>query len=220
MELFWKRPAPPEPDLHEKRTYFEVYGDYLGINQTLRRMCLGLVLSNIFLIILLKRGEERPPLVIRVNEVGQAEPIRNMNASSQLSKPETLNFVRLFMKFYLERNIYTWKDDLEEAGLMMTPELKGRINKETNFAQETLAVETNRLVSKLKFSDIEVSRETQGAVLVTLKGWRQITSYDDPHYLKEMVFEAELGLRKVARTVETPYGLLVDSYKQVNFKNE
>jgi hypothetical protein len=123
------------------------------------------------------------------------------------------------MKYFLERNFYTWKENLIEAGAMMTPEYRDRANNEVNLSEEAAAVESNKLTSKLNFSNIEVVRETADNIIVALKGWRQITSTNDPRFFKETIFEAELVLKKVARTVETPYGLLVDSYKETVFKN-
>ena len=102
----------------------------------------------------------------------------------------------------------------------MTPEFRKYVSRETNLNQETSQIESNKLTSRLKFSNIEIIRETREAILISLKGYRQISSYADPHYLKEVVFEAELGLKKVPRTMDTPYGLLTDSYKQTDFKDE
>jgi hypothetical protein len=204
----------------EKRTYFEVYGDYLDMYQSLRRISMGLLAVNVLLLLLLNHSLRKPPLIIRVSDVGEATPIKDLSESSRITKPEVLNFVKLFMKFFLERNHYTWKDNLVEAGLMMTADYRNRANKEIDFDKEIASLEANKLTSKLKFSDIEITRETPDALLVSLKGWRQITSYDDPAYLKETVFAAELGLKKVPRSEATPYGLLVDSYKQRDFKDE
>ena len=103
---------------------------------------------------------------------------------------------------------------------MMTPEFREKVNKETNFKEEGNSVEENKLTSKLNFSNIEVSRETQESIIVNMKGWRQITSYNDAQFLKETIFESEMVLKKVPRSMETPYGLLVDSYKEKIFKNE
>jgi hypothetical protein len=217
--LKWLKRKSPESDV-EKRTYFEVYGDYLAMNQTLKQIGFGLLAINVLLLILLQRAIRRPPLVIRFTDVGMAEAVKDISATNRISKVEVLNFVKLFMKFFLERNHYTWKDDLAAAGLMMTPDFRHRINSQLDFNREVTAIDTNKLSTKLKFSNIEITRDTPDAILISLKGWRQISSYDDPAYLKETVFEAELGLRKMPRTEETPYGLLVDSYKQMDFKNE
>ena len=107
MRVPWKRQPQENPEPPEKKTYFEVYGDYLGMNQSLKRLCMVMAFINILLLILLNKSLHKPPLVIRVSEVGVAEPVKNVNASSRLTKPEILNFVRLFMKYFLERNVYT-----------------------------------------------------------------------------------------------------------------
>lgn len=200
--------------------YYEVWGEALESVQFLKKLAVCLIFMNVLLLILLRHAQQKPPLVIRVDEVGKAEPIKDVNATYRVTKPEVLNFTKLFMKYFLERNFYTWKENLAEAGAMMTPEFKDKANKEVNLSEEANAVETNKLTSKLNFSNIEVSRENTDLIIVALKGWRQMTSYNDPHFLKETIFEGEMVLKKVPRTVDTPYGLLVDSYKETVFKNE
>jgi len=214
-------PAPnSSPALPDQRKYFEVWGDSFEMVQFLKKLVMCLVFINVMSLILLKRSQTKPPLVIRVDEVGKAEPIKNINTIAQVTKPEVLNFTKLFMKYFLERNFYTWKDNLIEAGAMMTPDFREKINKEVNFKEEGSSVESNKLTSKLNFSNIEVSRETKDSLIVNMKGWRQITSYNDAQFLKETIFEGEMVLKKIPRSIETPYGLLVDSYKEKIFKNE
>ncbi len=200
--------------------YYEAWGEALDSLQFLKRLAICLVFMNVLLMILLRHAQQKPPLVIRVDEIGKAEPIKDVNATYRVTKPEVLNFTKLFMKYFLERNFYTWKDNLVEAGNMMTPEFRDKSNKEINLSAEASAVETNKLTSKLNFSEIEVGRETTDNIIVALKGWRQIASYNDPKFLKETIFEGEIVLKKVPRTVDMPYGLLVDSYKETVFKNE
>jgi hypothetical protein len=200
--------------------YYEAWGEALESVQFLKKLTVCLIFMNLLLLVLLRHAQQKPPLVIRVDEVGKAEPIKDVNATYRVSKPEVLNFTKLFMKYFLERNFYTWKDNLVEAGNMMTPEFREKANKEVNLSEEANAVEINKLTSKLNFSNIEVSRDTADHIIVALKGWRQITSYNDPRFLKETIFEGEMVLKKVGRTAETPYGLLVDSYKETVFKNE
>jgi len=220
MKIPFLKALIPKSDPSDNRSYFEVWGEALDQVQFLKKLSLGMVLANLLGLVLLKRSLQKPPLVIRVNEVGQAEPVKNVNVESRLTKPEVLNFVRLFMKYYLERNTYTWKDNLQDAGLLMTPVFREKAEKLLSRDPDMALVQTNKWTTKLQFSSIEISRETSDNVLVSLKGWRQITSFEDAKFLKETIFQGELVLKKVPRTMETPYGLLVDAYTQTDFKSE
>lgn len=215
-----KRPVSGEAPAAESRKYFEVWADALEHAQALKKLCFALVFVNILLLILLNRAQQRPPLVIRVDEIGKAEPVKNVNATYRITKPEVLNFTKLFLKHLLERNFYTWKENFIEAGAMMTPEFRDRINKEINLDEEVRAIEANKLTSKLNFSNVEVVRETKEHLIVALKGWRQVSSYNDPRFLKETIFEGEIAILKQPRSMDVPYGMLVDSYKETVFKNE
>jgi hypothetical protein len=204
----------------EQRKYFEVWGEALESVQFLKKLSLGLVLSNAMLLILADRVLRKPPLVIRVSEVGRAEAIHDVEMLAQVTKPEVLNFVNLFLKYYLERNVYTWKDNLVLAGQMMTPEFRAKMGRDAGFDQETMLLETQKLTSKLQISNVSVTRVTSDHILVSVRGWRQVTSYTDPKFLKETVFEVDLSLRKVPRSMKSPYGLLVDAYKQTDFRDD
>ena len=186
----------------------------------LRRLCLVLALTNMLLLILLKSSFHKPPLIIRVDEVGKAEPIHNVNALSRLTKPEVLAYVRLFMRTYLERNWFTWRQNFEEAGAMMTDEfrLKASADLEKRSGglgggNEQAHLQTHALLHRSE------PRNKRGDLCVP-GGWREITSYRDPKFLNETIFEGELVLKKVPHTMETPYGLLVAAYKQNVLKNQ
>jgi len=220
ISLFSKKKEDSQTLETEGRKYFEVWGDALESARFHKRLCLLLAVLSLLLLVLLNRAQLKPPLVIRVNAVGKAEPIHNINATHHLTKPEVLNFVKLFMTYFLERNFYTWKDNLVEATRMMTASFQEKVNDEVNLDEEIAAIQVHKLTSTLNFSTIEVLRETEAHILVSLKGWRKITSTENSDYLREIIFEGELTLKKVSRTMETPYGLLVDSYTQKVFKNE
>jgi hypothetical protein len=213
-------PATDSPAQPESRKYYEAWGDALENVQFFKRLTMALIFLNILALILLNKSLRRPPVIIRVDDVGKAEPIRDLNADAKLTKPEVLNFTQLFMKYFLERNFYTWKENVAEAEKMMTPRFRGNFLKTGNLGVEARSIEANKLTSKLSFSTIDISRETADYLIVGLKGYRQITSYIDPHFMKETIFEGEMALKKVPRTMETPYGLQVDSYKETEFKDD
>jgi len=220
ISLFFKKKEPSLAEAAEARKYFEVWADSLENVGILKKICLSLIFMNLFLTVLLSRSLRKPPLVIRVDEVGRAEPIRAVNAGAGVSRPEVLNFVQLFMKYFMERNFYTWDENRREAEKMMTAQFREIPGAKAEQNQESSLVKENKLTSKMNFSDIEVTRETKDLLLISLKGWRQIGSYSDPNYLKETIFQSELVLKKTPRSLDAPYGLLVDSYKENVFKND
>ena len=213
-------PQKPTNSETDKRAYYEVWGDSLSTLQNLWKICAVQCCIILILLILLNRSMHKPPVVIRVDSIGKAEAITDYALNNRVSQAEAVEFVRLFLRDLLDRNFLTWQDNLEEADKLTTPRLRSELNGSINWKDETSAIVHGRLTCKLVLSDVTVTQETKNSFLVTVKGFRKITSPDDSTYSKETVFESALGINKVRRTATTPYGLLVDSYHQEDFKHE
>lgn len=203
----------------KKQKYHEVFGEAFENNLFLRKICLFLAISLIFMAVLLRKEQRKPPLIIRVDEMGQAEPIKNPNRDHQLTKPEVLNFIHVFMRNLLERNFYTWEDNFVEAGKMMTPRLREQMGKQIDLDEEIAQIKSERLKSKLNLTRVDIIRETDTHLIAEIKGWRKVSSYEENEIKKETIFEAEISLQKGARTMDSPYGLLVDGYAEKVFKD-
>ena len=103
-----------------KRRYFEVFGDLEAQAEFLKLsnlVLLGVLIAVLLGAFLLAR---RPPVVIRVTEVGVAEPIRDFRINNAPSEPEILYFSKSFTRRYTEYNSYTLSRDVTEAFNQMT----------------------------------------------------------------------------------------------------
>ena len=216
-------PAPPDKPVktvEPSGAYYEAWGDSLSTLQKLWKVCAAQLCIIVILLILLNRGIRRPPVVIRVDSIGKAEAITDYELNNRVTPVEAAEFVRLFMRDLLERNYLTWQDNLTEADRLVTPRLRTELDGSINWKDETSAIVHGRWTCKLMLSDITVTQETKNSFLVTVKGYRKIVSAENNLYSKETVFESTLGINKVKRTSATPYGLLVDSYRQEDYKHD
>jgi len=215
FEFRRKKPSKPPP---EPARYFEVWGEALSESRFFKKLALLLVLLNALTMAIFRRREARPPIVIRVSDTGAADVVTA--GLGRVSRPEVLNFVRLFMKNAFESNGYTWRETLGEAFRMMTPQMKETSLKDWNLDGELKSAESEKWVAKVALSEVKVTTETSEFIMVSLKGWRKISSYIDSKLRRDTLFEGEMAIRKVPRSAEAPYGLLVESYHQAVFKDD
>ena len=101
---------------------------------------------------------------------------------------------------------------------MMTPEAAGRMKRYLDGLNVSQKVKADALRTKVVIAEIAVEKDAPHAVRVKLRGSRIAASYDKKDLRRETIFEDTLVLRKVQRTVATPWGLLVEAWSENVFK--
>lgn len=200
------------------RRYFEVFGDALNENAFLKNLIVLLAGMVIFLIVVVAKVLNRPPLIIRVDELQKPTVISEWEGQTAVTSPEIRNFTRIFLKGFLSWDIYTYDDNFKSVFTMMTPLAQKKLN---SYLEEKGVVEQinkERLKTTLTISEIAVVEDTQSVVVIKAKGTRVLRSYDKPEMQQEIIFEDTLTLRKVSRTNNTPWGLLLDDWSESLFK--
>ena len=209
--------ASPQLDI-KKRKYYEVFGDYVSRVNFQQTLIIILVCIIVFLIVLLAQTIKKPPIVIRVDSLGQAEAFENVKSYQNITEPELINFTNLFVNYYTSYNFYSIKDDFKHAGQMMTENMFNKANSIIRTNNTIENVQTKQLKTETKLTHINVLKDTPDFVAVKVKGTRFITSYNNPEYKAEESFDMELSIKKVKRSLDTPYGLLVDNFSEELYK--
>jgi hypothetical protein len=197
------------------RRYYEVFGDLEAQVEFLKLaslLLLILLFSSFFGAFILAR---RPPVVIRVNEVGKAEPIRDMRLNNAPLEPEILYFAKSFVKRYTEYNAYTLARDMAEAMNLMTARYQKIAQRDLVESGLLARVKEAALNAQIEFKEEKLERETPEYALVSLLGIRNLTSYKNPNYRDSSLLKAEVTLKKVIRSLESPSGLLVEDYREM-----
>ncbi|MFH1414913.1 MAG: VirB8/TrbF family protein [Elusimicrobiota bacterium] len=202
----------------DKRKYFEVFGDTVNILNIFKKLSLLLVFLVIFQTVIIVRLINKAPLVIRVDSLGKAEAFDNAESEIRITKPEISNFVHHFLKYFLENNFYTYDDDFTAAFKMMSRKSQQELNTYLSANSIVENIKSNQLKSKLNITEIHIVNDSREYINLQVKGAREITSYSDSKYFREIIFENEISLMKVDRTESTPWGLLVDSWSESRFK--
>ena len=200
------------------RKYYEVFGDALAETIFLRNVTIALAGACLTLAIALARVAQKPPLVIRVDELHAPAAIADLERQSQVTGPEASNFAAHFTRDALGWDLYSLDDDVNRALAMMTPDAGVRMKQRLDGLHVTQLVKEHSLRTKVVIAEISVEKDTPHVVRLKVRGTRVAQSYADKQYRKETIFEDTLVAQKVSRTEATPWGLLVADWSENIYK--
>lgn len=201
-----------------KRKYFEVWGDLEVQNNTLRLLLLGFVLVLFGALLLMYLVTIKPPVVIRVADIGKAEAIKDYSTENTITKPEIVYFSTLFIRKFTEYNSYTISSDISEAFNLMTANYQKIAKKEVLDSNLVAKISQASLNTKVEIREIKLEREDKHFAALSFLGVRTLQSYQNRDYKEESLFKGDIILRKVPRTMNRPHGLLVEEYREVLVK--
>jgi len=204
----------------KQKKYYEAWGDTLNALHLFRTLCIVLVFAVIGLVLLLKQAVVKPPLVVKVSELGQPTIVTNYQSEVSVSPPEVLNFVQTFIDLFTGHNYYTYDENFRKSFKMMTLECQKKMDEYLTTNKIIDQIKQAQYKTKVNISVVDITKDSKEAVFVKLKGYREVLSYLNPEFKKEIFFETDLVLKKVNRQIQTPWGLLVDHYKETIFKEQ
>ena len=196
------------------RRFYEVFGDLEAQVEFLKTAFF--ILSVLLLMTLLGAYflAHKPPVVIRVSELGEAKAVQDVKSETETRYPELIFFSRLFVKRFSEFNAYTLSRDLEEAFGLMTRKFQETADQDYLGSGLISKIKEAGLNMQIEFREAIVEKNTPEAALVSITGVRTITSYKNPAYKEASFFKWDLVLKKYKRSVSIPFGVLVDHYKE------
>ncbi len=198
-----------------KRHYFEAFGDLEEENRFLRKLAFfqgGIIL---FFLIFLFMLAKRTPFVVRVSEVAGAQTVQDLKQNNAPTAHEMIGFAKRFTARYTGYNSYTLKRDMAEALNQMT----GRFQKEarrkivdSGFLDKVIQAGID---TQVEFKEAKVERDSGEAAVLSLVGVRRVSKYGAADFNQQILFRADLVLKKVSRTESVPEGVLVDQYTEI-----
>lgn len=198
-----------------RRKYYEVFGDLAAEVEFLKAITLillGFIFLSLFGAFVLAK---RPPVVIRVTEVGAAEAIKDFDANNQITEPEIFYFAKTFMRHYTEYNAYTLSRDISEAFNLMTSNFQKNANRSLVESGILARIKEAGIGTQIEFKEEKIEKNTPEFVLVSLIGVRTLTSYKNSTYRDASLVKSELVLKKRPRSIQVPSGLLVEDYREI-----
>jgi type IV secretory pathway TrbF-like protein len=210
-------PAPVALPLG-RPAYYEVWGGLESANKALW-VALWLAVTVALLALALLRVQlRRPPVVIKVDGSGQSVALAGIERQPPVGEAEVRNFLALFERFFIELNAYTYDADLRLAFTMMTPEFQAKADDLLKRENTIENLKANQVKTTLFLTELKVLRDTPEVFECKVKGYRQVGSYKPDAAAGEVVFEHDIVLRKVPRSQQSPYGVLVQDFREEVFK--
>lgn len=196
-----------------KRHYFEAFGDLERENRFLKKLA-AVLLGLVFLLtVFVFLGGKKMPVVIRVNELG-SHAISDFQSNNQQDIYEIVGFAKRFTIRFTGYNSYTIAKDLAESFNQMTSRFQRLAQKEILDSGLIPKIIEARIDTEIEFKEEHLERDSKENAVVSLLGVRRIRGYDNQHETGNVLFRADIVLKKVARTKETPGGLLVEEYRE------
>lgn len=198
-----------------RRKYYEIFGDLAAEVEFLKAVTLillGFIFLSLFGAFVLAK---RPPVVIRVAEIGSAEAIKDFDTNNQITDSEIFYFAKTFMRHYTEYNAYTISRDISDAFNLMTSDFQKNANRSLVESGVLARVKESGIGSQIEFKEQKIEKNTPEYVVVSLIGVRTLTSYKNPTYRDASLVKSELVIKKRPRSAQVPAGLLVEDYREI-----
>jgi hypothetical protein len=213
-----KTPPLPTSAKPAARRFFEVFGDAVSENIFLRNLAVALTGACIIQTFGVLKLTSRPPMVIRVDNIGEPVAYDNVRVQNAVTGPEVRNFAEHFTRYLLGWDCYSLTDDVNRALHMMTlPAAQKMIAKLDGMKAEPWTKD-NSVRTSVKITQIEVEKDAPAAVRVKVRGTRTYASYNNKDFHQETTFEDTFVAQKVDRSLKTPWGLLVEEWQESIFK--
>ncbi|HEX5037919.1 MAG TPA: VirB8/TrbF family protein [bacterium] len=193
----------------------ELWGYWIAHAEMLRWVAALLVVAMVVMSVTVVIVVRKPPVVIRVDEVGNAVPINDLATNNAPSDVEMTAFGKDFLRAYLELNSLTIQKDLARALNMMTKRFQSahlRELKAENFLQKIIKA---NIQTQLELKHIAITSKTPARAYLDIRAITSTTPLEDAHATPTRHgLIAKLTLVLVPRTERTPNGLLVEDYRQ------
>lgn len=198
-----------------RRKYYEIFGDLAAEVEFLKAVTLillGFIFLSLFGAFVIAK---RPPVVIRVTEIGSAEAIKDFASNNQITDPEIFYFSKTFMRHYTEYNAYTISRDISDAFNLMTADFQKNANRSLVESGVLARVKESGIGAQIEFKEQKIEKNTPEYVVVSLIGVRTLTNYKNPTYRDASLVKSELVIKKRPRSAQVPAGLLVEDYREI-----
>lgn len=200
--------------------YYEAWGGLASANKALWAGLWFAVTLVFALIVYVRVLMSRPPVVIALDGGGRAQVVTGVDLQPPVGEPEVHNFLALFEHFFLELNVYDYDSQLRLAYTMMAPEFRPKADDLLKRGGVIDALKANQTKTSLFLTELRIVRDTPEVYECKIKGYRQLNSFKPDAPASEIVFEHDIVLRKVPRSEQTPYGLLVEDFRESLFKKQ
>lgn len=180
---------------------------------TVRWVLFALVALLVIMSFAYVRASSMPPLVIRVDQLGNAAAVTDYNTNNEVLDVEVGAFAKDFVKSIVEVNSYTISKDLARALNMMTRQFQSAHKKKLTDGQYVSKIKKAKIQRELEIERIVITGRTPEGYELDVRGILSTSPLDDTVAPKDRSgLMGQLYIIKVPRAEFTPHGLLVSNF--------
>ncbi len=194
-----------------ERIFYEIWGDLESQNSTLKII---IILMSLMVIVSLITSYftyriNRIPLVIRVNDAGNAQVLKDLPFNNKVGMGEIIYFSKSFVREFTGFNSIMIKTELSRALNKMSSDYGRKNLKDIIRGKFVQKMEKAGITSIIKFKKIELVNQTANHDELDIYVIRTVVSNSNPMLKNSTAYEDKLILKRVKRSIEYPFGLEV-----------
>ena len=181
---------------------------------TVRWLLFALIATLFVMTVALVRSSSKPPLVIRVDQLGQAEAIKNYAAVSETQDVEVIAFSKEFLRSIVDVNSGSISKDLARALNMMTKQFQGAHIKKLQEGDYVGKIRKANIQRQLQIERLAITGKNDVGYELDVRGilsTRPLTDAEAPADRGGLL--GQLYIVKVPRSELSPHGLLVSNFR-------
>ena len=160
------------------------------------------------------RAASQPPVVIRVDEIGNAQAIVDYGVNNAVTDVEVGAFAKDFVKSIVEVNSYIITKDLARALNMMTRQFRDAHRKKLQEGQYITKIKNAKIQREIELNRLAVTSKLDEGYELDVRGILSTTPLGDATAPKDRSgLMGQLYIVKVPRSEFTPHGLLVSNFQ-------
>jgi len=191
----------------------EIHAYVASTLSVVRWILLAFVGLIIILCVAYARVATREPVVIRVDEVGNAAAIADLRSNNAVQDVEVMAFSKDFLRSIIEINSYTIHKDLARALNMMTRQFQNAHTKKIRSGDYVRKIRKAGIQRSFEMSHLAITGRVEKGYELDVRGTlstKPLSGNSAPPDRSGLL--GRLYLLKVPRTELTPHGLLVSNF--------
>lgn len=191
----------------------EIHAYVASTLSVVRWILLAFVGLVIILCVAYARVATKAPVVIRVDEVGNAATIADLQSNNAVQDVEVIAFSKDFLRSIVDINSYTIDKDLARALNMMTRQFQAAHTKKLQAGDYVRKIRKAGIQRTFEIGHLAITGRTDKGYELDVRGTLATKPFSDESAPPDKSgLLGQLYLLKVPRTELTPQGLLVSNF--------
>lgn len=160
------------------------------------------------------RASTKPPVVIRVDDIGNATAITDYPTNNAVTEVEVNAFAKDFVRSIVEVNSFTISKDLARALNMMTRQFQDAHRKKLSDGQYVAKIKKAKIQREMQIDRLAITARSPEGYELDVRGILSTNPLGDTEAPKDRSgLVGQLYIVTVPRGEFTPYGLLVSNFQ-------